>query len=51
MKHNRGRRLLLDTGLRPREDPAWTTHALDGGHNLMRDVPSELLKVLLDIAS
>lgn len=33
---------------RLREDPGWTTHALDGGHNLMRDAPVELLKILLD---
>ncbi|WP_433356784.1 alpha/beta fold hydrolase [Microtetraspora malaysiensis] len=33
---------------RLREDPAWTTHALDSGHNLMRDAPLELLKILLD---
>ncbi|MFI8848913.1 alpha/beta hydrolase [Streptomyces sp. 891-h] len=31
-----------------REDPAWTTHALDGGHNLMRDAPQDLLKILLE---
>ncbi|MFC4592238.1 alpha/beta fold hydrolase [Sphaerisporangium corydalis] len=35
---------------RLREDPAWTTHALDGGHNLMRDAPNDLLKVLLQVA-
>jgi len=40
------RRLLLSPGLRP----GWTTHALDGGHNLMRDAPGELLEILLDIA-
>ncbi|MEU5874079.1 alpha/beta fold hydrolase [Glycomyces sp. NPDC047369] len=28
-------------------DPAWTTHALDAGHNLMRDAPDDLLKILL----
>ncbi|MFF4771353.1 alpha/beta fold hydrolase [Microtetraspora fusca] len=33
---------------RLREDPSWTTHALDGGHNLMRDAPQDLLKILLD---
>jgi len=32
------------------EDPSWTTHALDGGHNLMRDAPNDLLTILLDIA-
>ncbi|MEU8273671.1 alpha/beta fold hydrolase [Microbispora bryophytorum] len=31
---------------RPREDPAWTTYPLDGGHNLMRDAPEDLLKIL-----
>lgn len=30
-------------------DPSWTTHTLDGGHNLMRDAPEELLKILLEI--
>lgn len=35
---------------RLREDPSWTTHALDGGHNLMRDAPDDLLKILLDVA-
>ncbi|MCX5376763.1 alpha/beta fold hydrolase [Streptomyces sp. NBC_00091] len=28
-------------------DPAWRTHALASGHNVMRDAPQELLKVLL----
>ena len=36
---------------RLRADPAWTTHALDGGHNLMRDAPDDLLKILLDVAA
>ncbi|MEU1810656.1 alpha/beta fold hydrolase [Micromonospora aurantiaca (nom. illeg.)] len=31
-------------------DPGWTTHALPGGHNLMRDTPDELAKILLDVA-
>lgn len=35
---------------RLRADPAWTTHALAGGHNLMRDAPEDLLAILLDIA-
>lgn len=35
---------------RLRENPAWTTHALDSGHNLMRDAPHELLTILLDAA-
>ncbi|WP_424530568.1 alpha/beta fold hydrolase [Sphaerisporangium viridialbum] len=33
---------------RLREDPSWTTHALDSGHNLMRDAPQHLLKILLE---
>lgn len=33
---------------RLREDPAWTTHTLDSGHNLMREAPRELLEILLD---
>ncbi|MBF6208267.1 alpha/beta fold hydrolase [Nocardia sputi] len=28
-------------------EPAWTTYSLDGGHNLMRDNPEGLLKILL----
>ncbi|MFE3449287.1 alpha/beta fold hydrolase [Nonomuraea sp. NPDC059194] len=32
---------------RLRDDPEWTTHALDSGHNLMRDAPDDLLKILL----
>ena len=35
---------------RLREDPSWTVHALDGGHNLMRDAPQDLLKILLETA-
>jgi pimeloyl-ACP methyl ester carboxylesterase len=35
---------------RLRDDDAWTTHALDGGHNLMRDAPEDLLRVLLNVA-
>jgi pimeloyl-ACP methyl ester carboxylesterase len=31
-------------------DPAWRTHALDSGHNVMRDAPDELLEVLLATA-
>ncbi|MGO4613138.1 alpha/beta fold hydrolase [Nocardia sp. 2YAB30] len=34
---------------RLREDPAWTTHALDAEHNLMRDAPHDLLKILCEI--
>ncbi|WP_431898604.1 alpha/beta fold hydrolase [Nonomuraea sp. bgisy101] len=33
---------------RLRDDPTWTTHALDSRHNLMRDAPDELLKILLN---
>lgn len=32
-------------------DPEWRTHALDSGHNVMRDAPDELLKVLLGAAA
>ncbi|GLX07111.1 alpha/beta hydrolase family protein [Microbispora sp. NBRC 16548] len=35
---------------RLREDPAWTTYALGGGHNLMRDAPEDLLKILVEAA-
>jgi pimeloyl-ACP methyl ester carboxylesterase len=35
---------------RLRADPAWTTYALDGGHNLMRDAPEDLLKILVEAA-
>lgn len=35
---------------RLRTDPQWTTHALDGRHNLMRDTPDELLEILLKAA-
>jgi pimeloyl-ACP methyl ester carboxylesterase len=35
---------------RVRRDPTWTTHVLDGAHNLMRDNPDDLLKILLDTA-
>jgi pimeloyl-ACP methyl ester carboxylesterase len=30
-----------------RDDPLWTAHALDSGHNIMRDAPEDLLKILL----
>lgn len=32
---------------RLRDDPLWTTHALDSRHNLIRDAPDQLLKILL----
>ncbi|MGW0436597.1 alpha/beta fold hydrolase [Micromonospora sp. NPDC003197] len=35
---------------RLRKDPSWTVHALDGGHNLMRDAADDLLKILLEVA-
>jgi pimeloyl-ACP methyl ester carboxylesterase len=34
---------------RVRDDPAWTTHELDGKHNLMRDTPDDLLRILLEV--
>jgi pimeloyl-ACP methyl ester carboxylesterase len=30
-----------------RRDRSWVTHALDGAHNLMRDNPDDLLRILL----
>ncbi|MFD8983345.1 alpha/beta fold hydrolase [Streptomyces sp. NPDC059564] len=41
------------TGLHERlsADPSWRTHALASGHNVMRDAPDELLKVLLGAAT
>jgi pimeloyl-ACP methyl ester carboxylesterase len=41
---------FAETFERVRRDPTWTTRALDGAHNLMRDCPDELLRVLLDCA-
>ncbi|GAA0320511.1 alpha/beta fold hydrolase [Actinoallomurus spadix] len=35
---------------RLRDDAAWTTHALPSGHNLMRDVPQDLVRILLEVA-
>ncbi|MDX3228077.1 alpha/beta fold hydrolase [Streptomyces sp. ME19-01-6] len=35
---------------RLREDPRWTVHAVEGRHNLMRDAPDDLLKILLEAA-
>ncbi len=32
-------------------DPGWHTHALPGGHNLMRDTPEQLAKIMLDVAA
>jgi pimeloyl-ACP methyl ester carboxylesterase len=44
-----------DSPLRPsyervRDDPNWITHELDGAHNLMRDNPDDLLRILRDVA-
>jgi pimeloyl-ACP methyl ester carboxylesterase len=36
---------------RLRRDPSWTTHALDGAHNLMRDNPDDLLRILLAVGA
>ncbi|MGN9846817.1 alpha/beta fold hydrolase [Nonomuraea sp. H19] len=36
---------------RLRKEPSWRTHALDSGHNLMRDAPQELLKILLQVVA
>ncbi len=32
---------------RVRDNPAWNTHELNGGHNLMRDNPEDLLRIVL----
>lgn len=34
---------------RVRCDPHWITHELDGKHNVMRDNPDDLLRILLDV--
>lgn len=44
-----------DSPLRPsyervKNDPGWHVHELDGAHNLMRDNPDDLLRILLDAA-
>ncbi|MDZ5088224.1 MULTISPECIES: alpha/beta fold hydrolase [Mycobacteriaceae] len=36
---------------RVRDDPTWQIHLLDGKHDLMRDKPDELLRILLDAAA
>lgn len=36
---------------RVRDDPAWDCHEWDSKHNLMRDKPEELLRLLLDVAA
>ncbi|MBO0680626.1 alpha/beta hydrolase [Mycolicibacterium sp. S2-37] len=35
---------------RVRDDPSWNVHELDGAHNLMRDNPDDLVRILLDAA-
>jgi pimeloyl-ACP methyl ester carboxylesterase len=45
-----------DSPLRPsyervQGDPHWHVHELDGAHNLMRDNPSDLLRILLEAQS
>ncbi|MBB4889244.1 alpha/beta fold hydrolase [Streptomyces netropsis] len=42
-----GRSPFASTYQRLREDPTWTVHALESRHNLMRDVPDDLVKILL----
>ncbi|MEU0939643.1 MULTISPECIES: alpha/beta hydrolase family protein [unclassified Embleya] len=32
------------------EDPTWHVHPVSSGHNVMRDAPDDLLKILLDAA-
>lgn len=61
--HSRFRRTLVyaldwpgESPMRPsyervRDDPAWQIHLLDGKHDLMRDKPDELLRILLDAAA
>jgi pimeloyl-ACP methyl ester carboxylesterase len=36
---------------RVKDDPDWTVHELDGAHNLMRDRPEDLLRILLDVGA
>lgn len=38
---------FTSTYRRLREDPTWTVHELESRHNLMRDAPDDLLKILL----
>lgn len=42
---------LAKTYAKLKDDPLWNTHSLDGAHNLMRDKPDELLRILLDGAA
>lgn len=41
---------LLPSYDRVRSDPNWITHELDGKHNLMRDRPDDVLRILVDLA-
>ena len=34
---------------RLRNDPSWQTYASAGGHNLMRDAPEDLVKILIEV--
>lgn len=36
---------------RVRDDPDWNCHELKGRHNLMRDNPDDLVRILLDVAA
>lgn len=38
---------LAATWARVKDDPTWVTEALDGAHNLMRDNPDDLERILL----
>lgn len=42
---------MLAADERVRDNPHWTCHELDGRHNLMRDNPEDLVRILLDVAS
>jgi pimeloyl-ACP methyl ester carboxylesterase len=44
-----------DSPLRPsyervKDDPNWNVHELDGAHNLMRDNPEDLLRILTEVS-
>ncbi|BCJ35438.1 hypothetical protein Athai_29410 [Actinocatenispora thailandica] len=39
------------TWRRLRTDPDWTVHELDSEHDLLRDAPDQVLKILLDAAA
>jgi hypothetical protein len=38
------------TYLRLTDDPEWTVHTPDAAHNLMRDIPDELVRICLSHA-